>query len=111
MSDKAIRDTLRAKYGEAALRALDSPHDGCPCDPVTSNLYDAAETAALPEGAVLASVGCGNPTALAEVHEGAVVPGLGSGCRVNVPLTARRVGASREAYGPAMTAGLVPLFR
>src|SRR3989441_8198757 len=103
MSDKAIREALRAKYGEAALRALDSPHDGCRCDPVTSNLYDAAETAALPEGAVLASLGCGNPTALAEVHEGGGVVGLGSGGGVDGLLAARRAGASGKAYGLDMT--------
>src|SRR2546426_359385 len=84
MSDKAIRDTVRAKYGEAALRALDSPRGGCRCDPVTSNLYDSAETAALPEGAVLASLGCGNPTALAEVHEGDGVLDLKPGGRFAV---------------------------
>jgi len=111
MSDKAIRDTLRAKYGEAALRALDSPHDGCRCDPVTSNLYDAAETAALPEGAVLASLGCGNPTALAEVHEGDVVLDLGSGGGIDVLLSARRVGASGKAYGLDMTDEMLALAR
>src|SRR3989440_2655398 len=111
MSDKAIRDTLRAKYGEAALRALDSPHDGCRCDPVTSNLYDSAETAALPEGAVLASLGCGNPTALAEVHEGDVVLDLGSGGGIDVLLSARRVGASGKAYGLDMTDEMLVLAR
>src|SRR3989442_2491552 len=111
MSDKAIRVTIRAKYGEAALRALDSPHDGCRCDPVTSNLYDAAETAALPEGAVLASLGCGNPTALAEVHEGDVVLDLGSGGGIDVLLSARRVGASGKAYGLDMTDEMLALAR
>src|SRR2546422_10286278 len=102
MSDKAIRDTLRAKYGEAALRALDSPHGGCRCDPVTSNLYDSAETAALPEGAVLASLGWGNPTALAEVHEGDVALALGAGGGVDGLLPARRVGGGGKADGPGM---------
>src|SRR2546422_6772628 len=111
MSDKAIRDTLRAKYGEAALRALDSPHDGCRCDPVTSNLYDAAETATLPEGAVLASLGCGNPTALAELHEGEVVLDLGSGGGIDVLLSAKRVGRTGKAYGLDMTDEMLGLAR
>ena len=111
MSDKAIRDTVRAKYGEAALRALDRQHAGCRCDPVSSNLYDAAETAALPEEAVLASLGCGNPTALAELHEGEVVLDLGSGGGVDVLLSATRVGASGKAYGLDMTDEMLALAR
>src|SRR2546425_763207 len=111
MSDQAIRDTVRAKYGEAALRALDSPHGGCRCDPVTSNLYDAAEAAALPEGAVLASLGCGNPTALAELHEGDVVLDLGSGGGIDVLLSARRVGPTGKAYGLDMTDVMLALAR
>src|SRR2546426_12302514 len=69
------------------------------CDPVSSNLYDAAETATLPEGAVLASLGCGNPTALAELHEGEVVLDLGSGGGIDVLLSAKRVGRTGKAYG------------
>src|SRR2546426_5241376 len=111
MSDKAIREAIRAKYGEAALRALDSQQGGCRCDPVSSNLYAAAETAALPEEAVLASLGCGNPTALGEVHEGDVVLDLGSGGGIDVLLSARRVGASGKAYGLDMTDEMLALAR
>src|SRR6266545_5757150 len=69
----------------------------------SSNLYDAAETAGLPEGAVLASLGCGNPTALAELREGETVLDLGSGGGIDVLLSARRVGPTGKAYGLDMT--------
>ena len=95
MSGEEIKDTVKAKYGQAATRVLGGGQGGsCGCDPVSSNLYDAAETAALPEGAVLASLGCGNPTALAELHEGEIVLDLGSGGGIDVLLSARRVGAT-----------------
>jgi len=72
MDGEQVKETVKQKYGQAALRVLGGKHGdcGCACDPVSSNLYDAAQTAALPEGAVLASLGCGNPTALAELHAG-----------------------------------------
>src|SRR5437879_2950505 len=100
-----IKETVRQKYGQAALRVLGGePGDcGCACDPVSSNLYDAAQTAALPEGAVLASLGCGNPTALAELHAGEVVLDLGSGGGIDVLLSAKRVGPTGKAYGLDMT--------
>src|SRR2546430_7890499 len=85
MGRDQIKQTVKEKYGQAALRVAGGERGSCGgtgtcgCDPVSSNLYDAAETAALPEGAVLASLGCGNPTALAELHEGEVVLDLGSG--------------------------------
>src|SRR6266536_1321728 len=106
MDSREIKETVREKYGQAALRVLggergtcgDTGTSGaCGCDPVSSNLYDAAETATLPEGAVLASLGCGNPTALVELHEGEVVLDLGSGGGIDVLLSARRVGPTGKA--------------
>ena len=94
-----VKEMVREKYGEAALWVLAGQRNGCcggaaaagGCDPITSHLYDAAETAGLPEGAVLASLGCGNPTALAELHPGEIVLDLGSGGGIDVLLSARRV--------------------
>src|SRR5438132_6234397 len=99
MSGEGIKDTVRAKYGQAAIRVLGGNSGACGCDPVSSNLYDAVETAALPEGAVLASLGCGNPTALAELHAGETVLDLGSGGGIDVLLSAKRVGPTGKAYG------------
>src|SRR5213078_4523033 len=99
MSGEEIKDTVKAKYGQAATRVLDGQGGSCGCDPVSSNLYDAGETAALPEGAVLASLGCGNPTALAELHAGETVLDLGSGGGIDVLLSAKRVGPTGKAYG------------
>src|SRR5438093_941032 len=75
MNSDQIKETVKQKYGHVAQRVLGGERGdcGCACDPVSSNLYDVAETAALPEGAVRASLGCGNPTALAELHAGEVV--------------------------------------
>ena len=108
-----IKETVKQKYGQAALRVLGGePGDcGCACDPVSSNLYDAAQTAALPEGAVLASLGCGNPTALAELHAGEVVLDLGSGGGIDVLLSAQRVGPTGKAYGLDMTDEMLALAR
>src|SRR6184192_1967223 len=103
MSGEEIKDTVKAKYGQAATRVLDGQGGSCGCDPVSSNLYDAGETAALPEGAVLASLGCGNPTALAELHAGETVLDLGSGGGIDVLLSAKRVGPTGHAYGLDMT--------
>src|SRR5438132_793267 len=111
MSGEEIKDTVKAKYGQAATRVLGGPGGSCGCDPVSSNLYDAAETAALPAGAVLASLGCGNPTALAELHEGEIVLDLGSGGGIDVLLSAKRVGASGKAYGLDMTEEMLALAR
>jgi SAM-dependent methyltransferase len=80
-------------------------------DPITSNLYSQAETATLPEKAVLASLGCGNPTALAELHPGEVVLDLGSGGGIDVLLSARRVGPAGKAYGLDMTDEMLALAR
>ena len=108
MEGDEIKQALKEKYGRAALRVAGG---SCGCDPVSSNLYDAAETATLPEGAVLASLGCGNPTALAELHEGEVVLDLGSGGGIDVLLSAKRVGPTGKAYGLDMTDEMLALAR
>src|SRR3989441_8923556 len=109
MSGEEIKDTVKAKYGQAATRVLGGQGGSCGCDPVSSNLYDAAETAALPAGAVLASLGCGNPTALAELHEGEIVLDLESGAGTDVLLSAKRVGVTGKAYGLDMTEEMLAL--
>src|SRR5947207_2559423 len=111
MSGEEIKDTVKAKYGQAGTRVLDGQGGSCGCDPVSSNLYDAGETAALPEGAVLASLGCGNPTALAELHAGETVLDLGSGGGIDVLLSAKRVGPTGQAYGLDMTDDMLALAR
>src|SRR6059036_3705124 len=117
MGGDEIKRTVKEKYGQAALRVAGGEQGSCGrarscgCDPVSSNLYDPAETATLPEGAVLASLGCGNPTALAELHEGEVVLDLGSGGGIDVLLSARRVGPNGKAYGLDMTDEMVALAR
>ncbi len=100
-----IKETVKKKYAEAALKG------GCGCDPVSDNLYDASEKAAVPEGAVLASLGCGNPTALADLHEGETVLDLGSGGGIDVLLSAKRVGPTGKAYGLDMTDEMLALAR
>jgi len=117
---------VREKYGEAARRVLNGegiPADCCgktgccsgaaapSCDPITSNLYATGETDALPSAAVLASLGCGNPTALAELHAGEVVLDLGSGGGIDVILSARRVGPAGKAYGLDMTDDMLALAK
>jgi arsenite methyltransferase len=116
-----IRAVVREKYGEAARRAASGekgtccgPSCGCGpdvTDPITRDLYDAVTTATLPEQAVLASLGCGNPTALAELSEGEVVLDLGSGGGIDVLLSAKRVGPSGKAYGLDMTDDMLELAR
>src|SRR5438874_11140583 len=97
MNGGEIKQTVREKYGQAALRVAGGERascggtGSCGCDPVSSNLYDPAETATLPPGAVLASLGCGNPTALAELHDGETVLDLGPGGGIDVLLFASRV--------------------
>lgn len=119
MDREGIKAVVREKYGKAALRVVAGERSACcggapdrsGCDPITSNLYDAAQTAVLPEGAVLASLGCGNPTALAELREGDVVLDLGSGGGIDVLLSARRVGPTGKAYGLDMTDEMLELAR
>ena len=103
-----IKDAVKAKYAEAALKAQSG---GCGCDPVTENLYTDSEKAALPEGAVLASLGCGNPTALADLRAGETVLDLGSGGGIDVLLSAKRVGPTGKAYGLDMTDEMLALAR
>jgi arsenite methyltransferase len=118
MSD-AIKDTVREKYGQAALRVLAGTRSSCCgasaagdcCDPVTTDLYSTDETRHLPDTAVLASLGCGNPTALAELRPGDVVLDLGSGGGIDVLLSARRVAPGGKAYGLDMTDEMLALAR
>jgi len=119
MSDHDIKATVRERYGKAALQVVTGAKSGCcggSCgtstnDPITSDLYTDAQTATLPAEAVLASLGCGNPTALAELHEGEVVLDLGSGGGIDVLLSARRVGPTGKAYGLDMTDEMLALAR
>ncbi len=111
MSGPDIKETVREKYGQAALRVLEGEKSGCCGDPITSQLYDAGETTGLPEGAVLASLGCGNPTALAALHPGETVLDLGSGGGIDVLLSAQRVGPTGKAYGLDMTDEMLALAR
>lgn len=114
-----LKEVIKEKYGEAALRVdaggssccgASAALDGC-CDPITSNLYDAAQTGDLPQEAILASLGCGNPTALARLNPGETVLDLGSGGGIDVLLSARRVGPSGKAYGLDMTDEMLALAR
>jgi arsenite methyltransferase len=119
MSGERIKEAVQEAYGQAALRVRAGERGSCcgtavgscGCDPVSSNLYAADETAALPEGAVLASLGCGNPTALAELHAGETVLDLGSGGGIDVLLSAKRVGPTGKAYGLDMTDEMLALAR
>ena len=113
-----IKDVVREKYAEAALRVHSGGSSCCGagaatdgCDPITSNLYDGRQTAGLPETAVLASLGCGNPTALADLHSGETVLDLGSGGGIDVLLSARRVGPTGKAYGLDMTDEMLALAK
>ncbi len=111
-----IRQVVKEKYGEAARKVVAAqgrssccgPAPSC-CDPITSDLYDASQTRDLPEAAVLASLGCGNPTALAELKAGETVLDLGSGGGIDVLLSARRVGPTGKAYGLDMTDDMLAL--
>jgi arsenite methyltransferase len=111
-----LQTAVREKYGQAALRARDGESSASCCgssgccgstteawDPITANLYDEGQTAGIPAKALLASLGCGNPTALAELHEGETVLDLGSGGGIDVLLSAKRVGPAGKAYGLDMT--------
>lgn len=106
-----IREAVKQRYGRAAREAATGASSCCggSCDPITGNLYDSAQTAVLPEEAVKASLGCGNPTALAELKPGETVLDLGSGGGIDVLLSARRVGPTGKAYGLDMTDDMLAL--
>ena len=113
-----IKSVVKEKYGEAARRAAQgqassgcgASEGGC-CDPITSNLYDVSQIGVLPVEAVIASLGCGNPTALAELKAGETVLDLGSGGGIDVLLSARRVGPTGKAFGLDMTDDMLALAR
>jgi arsenite methyltransferase len=122
----ALRDTVQARYGEAARRVTEGQTGAACCgpaagssgccgatteswDPITANLYDEGEAAGIPAEALLASLGCGNPTALADLREGEVVLDLGSGGGIDVLLSAKRVGPTGRAYGLDMTDDMLEL--
>ena len=114
-----VKEAVKDRYAKAALRVAGggsgccgtSPSSECCTDPVTSNLYDEAQKGELPATAVLASLGCGNPTALAQLSPGETVLDLGSGGGIDVLLSARRVGPSGKAYGLDMTDEMLALAR
>jgi arsenite methyltransferase len=113
MPETDIREVVRERYAEAAqnVRKGSSCCGAKEWSPITSDLYADAEKSDLPENAVLASLGCGNPTALAELREGETVLDLGSGGGIDVLLSARRVGPSGKAYGLDMTDDMLALAR
>jgi len=115
-----IKQTVKEKYGQAALRVQSGSGNACCgaspatsscCDPITSNLYDPTQAGQIPEAALQASLGCGNPTALAELSPGEIVLDLGSGGGIDVLLSARRVGPTGKAYGLDMTDEMLALAR
>jgi len=118
MNEPNIQEAVKQKYGEAAKRTAGGGTACCGggasidgCDPITKDLYSEAEKAALPEKAVAASLGCGNPTALAQLQPGETVLDLGSGGGIDVILSAKRVGPSGKAYGLDMTDEMLALAR
>src|SRR5215831_12065662 len=116
MSTTNIKEAVKEKYGEAALRVLSGETSSCcetSCcgDPISSGLYNINQVGQIPESAIKASLGCGNPTALATLNPGDVVLDLGSGGGIDVLLSARRVGPSGKAYGLDMTDEMLALAR
>jgi arsenite methyltransferase len=120
--EQDIKQTVKEKYGQAALRVTEGNTDASCCgssgccgatteswDPITANLYDEGQTAGIPAEALLASLGCGNPTALAELKAGETVLDLGSGGGIDVLLSAKRVGPTGKAYGLDMTDEMLAL--
>src|SRR3954466_2047378 len=115
-----VKEIVKEKYGEAARRVTSGGINGCCgassaldscCDPITSNLYDEAQAEQIPDTALRASLGCGNPTALAKLNPGETVLDLGSGGGIDVLLSARRVGPTGKAYGLDMTDDMLALAR
>lgn len=118
MTNQDIKEVVKQKYGQAALRVVagdsccaPSACCGGDADPITSNLYEQGQTSGIPEAALLASLGCGNPTALAELKPGETVLDLGSGGGIDVLLSAKRVGPTGKAYGLDMTDEMLALAR
>lgn len=117
MEDASLKEQVQRKYGQAAAQVRSGGAACCgesglsACDPITQNLYDPAQQAALPPEAVAASLGCGNPTALAQLNPGDIVLDLGSGGGIDVLLSARRVGPNGKAYGLDMTGEMLALAR
>src|SRR6202161_4490336 len=116
-----VKEVVKEKYGEAALRITNktgtssccgsAPSSGLSCDPITANLYDASQAEQIPEDAMLASLGCGNPTALAKLEPGETVLDLGSGGGIDVLLSARRVSPGGRAYGLDGSPDMITLAR
>lgn len=118
MSSDNIKEIVRQKYGQAALRVTTGSSSSCSCsleqaatDLVTANLYEESQTRGLPQEALQASLGCGNPTALAALNAGEVVLDLGSGGGIDVLLSAKRVGPTGKVYGLDMTDEMLALAR
>jgi 2-polyprenyl-3-methyl-5-hydroxy-6-metoxy-1,4-benzoquinol methylase len=117
VNDANIKDVVKEKYGQAAMRVHSggstccgaAPAEISGCDPITANLYDATQAQQIPAEAMLASLGCGNPTALAKLNAGEVVLDLGSGGGIDVLLSAKRVGPRGKAYGLDMTDEMLAL--
>jgi arsenite methyltransferase len=118
MSAPHVKDVVKEKYGQAALRVAAGSESACcggrastngECDPITSNLYNVAQEGEIPDTALKASLGCGNPTALAELKPGETVLDLGSGGGIDVLLSAKRVGPTGMAYGLDMTDEMLAL--
>jgi arsenite methyltransferase len=118
MTKQNLQEIVKEKYGAAAQQAAAGGVATCGgsadlscCDPITKNLYDSSQIAGVPQKAVAASLGCGNPTALAQLHPGETVLDLGSGGGIDVLLSAKRVGPSGKAYGLDMTDEMLALAR
>ena len=114
MAGTDIKEAVKVKYGQTALRVKSGRASCCDtdelgCNPITSDLYNASQVQQIPEEALLASLGCGNPTALAKLNPGEVVLDLGSGGGIDVLLSARRVGPTGKAYGLDMTDEMLAL--
>jgi len=118
VNNENIKEVVKGKYAQAAVRAASGKTSCCGtspasaidgCDPITSNLYGEGEASAVPEEALRASLGCGNPTALAKLQPGETVLDLGSGGGIDVLLSARRVGPTGKAYGLDMTDEMLAL--
>src|SRR2546428_965424 len=114
MAGTDIKEAVKEKYGQTALRVKSGRASCCDtdelgCNPITSDLYNASQVQQIPEEALLASLGCGNPTALAKLNSGEVVLDLGSGGGIDVLLSARRVGPTGKAYGLDMTDEMLAL--